>query len=766
MKKYYISYRFIVFSVSIILSTIDLFGQIRAQDLFRNLCQNCQKDIADYESSTYKVTDVSIKLNFVIPPLLIDTEILLKTAQQALLREQKKSINTSQAFTQAGYNNLFIQLNSDLEQIIFKRTGSKGILAIFPRVVNCNDSLRTIQVVYVCLALASSGQSYLTNVFELPGIYLNKKDTTLAFSDNRKTQLTPYLAFNESRGVVLGSSFSTWFKGKLINKLDVNANLSRSSAAVYVALGGSHQFGSRLLDFAEWKVGYQYSDITAKSLTLKESVLLAQFFAAARPISTGNITIRYGTSIEGGNKKTNLAQADLPMYNLAQSGYGSTKFYVGGNTNWGRQSFKLSYGLQLGNTGQDLQVNYLKHILDAAYRGKFLISEHKPLQIDAHFTAGMLKSVAGNVPVGERFFGGNAEKNFIQSNAWRIRSNPFIRSISQNLLNSSSNGKPIGGDGFQSINLTLSQPVWHKPVIPKEITQSLDITRLLDLGIRTQRKIITSFEAAKLSQTLPIDTLALQAYNTSDIIHLSAFLNDTLKIDQTLNSISEQIKSHRDFVEDKLKQLAPQDKTINNVFLEGRQKLDEVEYYIKKTVNNLPALEDSTDFDFNTEYSIEAIVIGNGDAVPAYLTGIYQGIKALKKTYALRNRLTDWAALNRTAQKLIADQKRVKKEIKDISVPLAEKAAKPTIGYVGQVLGVLFKELNIAAISPFFMLDAARLNVTENNARNNVRYGAGAGIRLSITNFDVYAGYSFNINRQASEGSGAFVFTIDITNIF
>jgi hypothetical protein len=96
-------------------------------------------------------------------------------------------------------------------------------------------------------------------------------------------------------------------------------------------------------------------------------------------------------------------------------------------------------------------------------------------------------------------------------------------------------------------------------------------------------------------------------------------------------------------------------------------------------------------------------------------------------------------------------------------VPKAEVKANETVTYVGDVLGVFFREANLLAVSPVLMFDAAKLRVSNDD---RFRYGVGAGIRFSLINVDFTAGYSFNPNRRVNEPRGALVLRMDINDLF
>ena len=257
-----------------------------------------------------------------------------------------------------------------------------------------------------------------------------------------------------------------------IRRMGLSASASESSTVVEMDFTGSKQLPRGPLSYAEWKGAYRFADIPTDGFEVQEATVAARVFAATRPIGARKLFFRAGVSVEGGNRQSSLPQTEAPAVTLVDSGYGAVKLYLGASLTTRKQDWKASYALQLGNDGENLGVDYRKQIFDAAYRLRFLPRDHKPFQLDAQFTAGMLRTTDGFVPYGERFFGGNAEQQFIQGDSWRIRSNPVIRSFPQNRLNGA-DPFPLGGDKFVSINFTVSQTVWQKQLIPAEIAKIL-----------------------------------------------------------------------------------------------------------------------------------------------------------------------------------------------------------------------------------------------------------------------------------------------------
>lgn len=718
--------------------------------------QVCSKNPAEY--SGFKIKDIRIKANFLLFSLNVGA-LTLPNAQASVRRRGDTVIEVNQAFSEAGYFNLQKQLNEDLSTALL--SSGAGVLAVLPRIVNCDDIAGEIEVEYSILGIPFSTGVAGSASFELPGFYLNKKKAAVSM-DAAPFQLVPYLGYNGSRGLFPGVKIRKAFKTKLIQHFALNADISFPGAIVNAALAGSDEVKSGILNHAEWRAGYSLAKLPAGALRLNESTFFGQIAGSTRPFSAGgSLSFRYGATFEGGRRSTNVAETALPEATIAESGYGAGKFYIGGVSAWRRHSLKVSYGLQLGNTGKNLQVNYLKNIFDAAYRGRYLLADHQSLQLDLALSSGKLSSIHGDIPGAERFFGGNAVREFIPGDSWRISNGPFIRSISQNRLNGPDTGPAIGGDSYHSVNLTLSLPVWHKPLIPDEISKDQTVIFGLGTGVRSSRLALAESEVQQPGQP---DEDGFTNYRVTDIQQLVNILNDTTKVNVTavVDSITNLIKPESDMLSQQVSDTSGQNGAQVSLTAD-LQLFNQVQGYAERINLFFPDPADSADFDNDTQYDIESLVLGYGNAIPAYFTGISEGIASLRKFYKAKGLSDKWEKLNLMAGQLKSMQQDVRKAIRDNYTPKAELLVRPTTQYVGRVLEVLFKELNIVSVSPVLMLDAARLNVKGDKAGN---YGLGGGVRLSLVNFDVYAGYSFNPARQTDHKKGAFVLSIDITDLF
>jgi hypothetical protein len=97
--------------------------------------------------------------------------------------------------------------------------------------------------------------------------------------------------------------------------------------------------------------------------------------------------------------------------------------------------------------------------------------------------------------------------------------------------------------------------------------------------------------------------------------------------------------------------------------------------------------------------------------------------------------------------------------------PKARLAAKTTLAPAHAAFERLTRELNLIAISPVFMFDAAKIGAKTSPGGNRTRYGVGTGVQVSIVSLDVRLGYSFNVHRQTSDSRGAFVFSLSVSDL-
>lgn len=881
---------------------------------------DCQESYNFYILRKYIVKNISIRpfVRFMPGGPALQESL---NAASANLKSTPSEFQVGDAFNLGKISVLQAELSSELESRLLK--GKTGFLYLVPRLRNCQDEADppTLEVEYHLLTVARP--SYLTSTYE---IYNSKdqereKSGKSTLSENDFVD-RPYAGYNRSRGIYAGNSLSLRSDHGIINRLYLDGSGSGSSGVVDLSLSGSRDLASGPLSYAEWTLGYRYSNIPTDTIRLKDATMFGQFSGVSRPIISNNLFFRFGTSIEGGYRQTSLDQNDVSASDLAQSSYGGIKFYGGGTFSSSRQDWKASYGLQLGDSDNGGRVDYVKHIFDTAYRMRYLPRDYMPMQLDAQFTAGSLRAVSGSIPVGERFFGGNVEREFIAGDSWRIRSNPFIRSFPENRLNRSTAGLPIGGENFISFNLTLAQTVWSRQLVPKEITEDDELLSILGAPLLTTRLTLREAEIQSSTQiknlhdtihdltpilgklradlsemkkkTLPesvlkavdefesdpdmaaapiqdiedaveaatIDTDAatqpvadqaalsintvevnaksliegdpendvkplievlrekilnlqqkcaeagltappevvevdgkltksksdirngltfinqLREYTASEIKPLIDSLNDTApgsskSLDKIVDEIRSQLNPILKNAQQELKDL-PVDRNDDSVELK-RQDLNDLIRLLEAgdslSLKAKDAFNSANDLNSKKQYAdakwfVESLAIGFGIAIPSYLSGIAHVVDKLQAPLTSRGLTQDWDTLKNRSQQLLAIQGVLRSRFKAIPVPEAEQKADQVVSYTKRVLGVFFRELNLVGVSPVLMFDAARIGPVIMPGEGGFRYGLGAGVRFSLVNLDFTAGYSVNLKRRPGEGRGAFVFTLDVNDLF
>ena len=96
----------------------------------------------------------------------------------------------------------------------------------------------------------------------------------------------------------------------------------------------------------------------------------------------------------------------------------------------------------------------------------------------------------------------------------------------------------------------------------------------------------------------------------------------------------------------------------------------------------------------------------------------------------------------------------------------AQAKAESSMKFARSVLGEVLHEINLYSVAPVLLFDAARIGPQSGPSMTGTRYGVGPAVRLSLINFDVTLGYSFNPNPLSVERRGAVVFTLGISDLF
>ena len=797
-------------------------------------------------------------------------------------------------------SNLQEALRDELEkrQLI----GKTGFQFIAPALENCDASASppTLEIEYRILSVVRP--SYSTTNFESDERSDREKEQDGQSGSSPSPLLfKPVVGYNPSRRLFAGARFAASTGAPIFQKIDLMGSGSGSSRTGDGSVSGSREFTTSVVDHVEWRLGYSYSHIESDNVKLRQATVLGQFFGSTRAVGAHNLLFRFGTSLEGGNRQADSLVESSPQPSLTHSGYRAVKFYVGESIRFNRSNWKASYGLLLGNAGEGIRVDFVKHILDSAYQTRILPRDHLPLHLAAQVTGGWLHGTSGRTPVAEHFFGGNVQNEFIKGDTWRIGSSALIRSFPQNRLGGA------GGTNFLSMNVTLAQTIWGQELIPREITHDATLLAALEGQLMTARGALTQDETAdsdqvrklhdkmkalgpqleslrgildrltrqlgsspteKRDQVLQLiakfdeadpDTGIMPISNIRDAIedddlhnverHGKELIQDDADMKALIKLLREAIANLRtglsgtgiadgdladsdadlartqteimtaykevevlesyvarevesvvnvmkmpaagsgatiDQILDQIRQqLAPlairiqtdlpglrsdtnADAPRRQRLLEMQMLLESMESYAEKATAALGRANDAVgkhDFE-SAKHNADLIVLGFGGAMPSYISGLDNCVESLERPMKLEHLSAEWGGLHGLTQSLLMIQEATKTPMKRVRIPASERRADRTVDFIGRLFDVFFRELDLVAVSPLFLLDAARVGSGIPNQRDDFRYGAGTGIRFTLINVNFDAGYSFNLNRFPGEPRGAFVFALDIGNIF
>ncbi|MCX6621941.1 MAG: hypothetical protein NTY38_12880 [Acidobacteria bacterium] len=536
----------------------------------------------------------------------------------------------------------------------------------------------------------------------------NPVEAAGASARKQAVQLQPALGYNAADKLYAGSAIRWQGEGGLFDTARAEGLVSSRGSHANLELAGGREWASGFVREAHWQLGYLREDRPAGEINLAGANLYFQAFANSRPLGKFDTVLRFGSAMAGGNQQSGLEQAALPANTLRNSRDGAWKAFAGITSRVGANSLAISYGVQLGNTGQNRLLDYHKHLLDAAYSTYKVVADHRLLEYETRFTAGALK-VPGLAPVGERFFGGNRETDFLAGSAlasdWRIRANPLIRGIPANGLNRVIAGPVTGGEGFLAWNNTVAFTAYGKPLIPKELTADAAFQDQLDRQKSANRSAL------------------IVAYRTEDAAYQQA-VKLIPEVDAALVRLGDLVKTVGG---------APAVACLRTI-RDRRATLEE-------------AAE-----------AMEIVVSDEDEAVIGPVLACAARVTAAHPDPLLEEPLASLRAL----------RGKIAMELEQVDGPKAEARAAADLRLANRILDVFLREASLVSLSPVAVFDVARLaGPARGPGWLGPRYALGGGVRLGFVRIlNLTAGYAVNVRRQAGEKPGAFFFSLDFLDLF
>ena len=543
-------------------------------------------------------------------------------------------------------------------------------------------------------------------------------------------RLQPRLGYQAGEGLGLGVAALHQRSGAAADAiwqtLAVDAYRSARLHDVSLALEGSrdprHGSWARLA----WRLAYADQSAPANAVSRldwrgAQALLLAQ----TRPLGALALPVRLGVALDLGQHRSG-GQASPTSGLLAKQHTQSLKLMTGSTARLDRQSLAANYAVEFGaGSGGARRVDWVKHIVDVAHQGRWMVADHRSLSLDSRFTAGDITQ-RGPMPDGARFYAGGRAHNFTGGQEWQIRAAPLLRSLGTNAL--AGVGTSPGYRRFAALNLTVAMPVHNTPLMPAELYQNPEILPLMHSQLRSAASIL----ASSMRSDLPSYRQAMA--------HLPQVVDTLAELSSAVASVRPpEGSAGSDAYTSCQLQVAQARSDVTGVL--GVTGVEQVGLF----TDLLPLPQGSDTL---------------GQVVALCADSFNAGAGANSPPIA---RLT--AALSQSIQQL-------EQSFAAASPEAAERAALREIEPVRRIVDTLFKEVNIVAVSPLLMLDLVRVG-PRLDATPRTRVGLGTGLRVTLVDsVDFSLGYMANLRRpvglpgQAREARGAVFVAMEFKDPF
>jgi hypothetical protein len=546
--------------------------------------------------------------------------------------------------------------------------------------------------------------------------------TTVVAENASPFHFTPSASYDSTDLLTGGGRFE--FTPRKFWKLPFKSAVIKGEASarmhnVFAALEGSYdsqvEKGSWLAH-AEWLINFAHYSLPTGAGDIRGGQLTAHLAGVTKPLLNGNVSLRFGGSLEGGNRQTEPGSLIIAPDTVPNAGFGTLKFYGALDSRFRNHIISASYGVELGSVGPAARVDWHKHIFDARHQFWYSLGNHHLLDVESRFTLGRLH-VRGQVPLPERFFGGRNEEFLIANDDWQIRANPVIRAIPGSRFFQTREG--AGGREFFSYNLTAAYGIWRATLIPEELTTDDDFKSELEGAITTVTSTLQNYYSSKDQHYTKV-VAQLPAMQTA--------LND-LK-----NAVATAQASHPD-------------------------QPDLFKACTRAVSGGLRRINSAIAPQGADPYGLIASVLSD-DPAEIQLLKVNQSCE-VELNGALHDANIS-AATGRVETLRIA----MTAEFKQIDENRAQKQATNDMAFTRRTLNTLFNDVNIYSISPVFVFDVARIG-PRNGAFGGTRYGPGAGIRFELaTTAHFTLGYAWNVNQGPGEGRGNIFFAMGVRDLF
>jgi hypothetical protein len=513
-------------------------------------------------------------------------------------------------------------------------------------------------------------------------------------------RLAPAADFNGWKQVLAGGELSYDRQN-----LSIQASGAGSTSAyhAYFATAGTHNYVGSITRL-DWSINAASMSNPIDRGTLGDTQFSGLITATTRTFASGRLLARFGGMLQGGELHSRLASATLPANTVTSADVVSEKLYAGVSLNAPHNSLAISSGGEFGSVLVSGGGNWRKVIGDAVDDFWWSLPDHHPLEIEMRFSGGGIPSYR-SIPLPDRFFGGDMLKTFIPGESWQINSEPFIRAIPANNL--SLTGAGTGATNFLSLNLTISYPIWQKPLIPQVIQSEIE---------------------PLLAGQLTSATSMLQNNYAATDPRVKGMLDHVDAATPVLDRLNNEVSSFREIHQGSLP-----------------STFDNCTGYItfaKMQLNKLASQKSDKD-----KYP-------TASTMPSTLGTVVQNCSVLEDP-----------AIKAAASQLDEISKLVVATDATLQ-PDAHKRAVEAVSFSRRTINTVLQDLNIISIAPVGVLDWAKIGPSGNGGKDS-RIGPGGGVRVELATFVNFTlGYAANINHQLQEPRGALFFEMSVRDLF
>ena len=283
-----------------------------------------------------------------------------------------------------------------------------------------------------------------------------------------------------------------------------------------------------------------------------------------------------------------------------------------------------------------------------------------------------------------------------------------------------------GGDRFFSYNFTGAYSVWHRPLVPTEISTDKEFNDLLNAQLINAESFEELYFLTKDQHFLKTAEFIQKPEGSSTVQTALGNLETAVTAAQASHG---QHQAEFDACSDAISDAQSRARSG------AKAKGERLYGYVAALL--------SADEDLLTEVVRTCVTVLNG-------SGVLNGDPAI-------------AAAGNQVDRIRRD---METEFALIDVAAAKEKAKADMIFVRRTLKTLFNDVNIYSVSPVVVFDVARLD-SKKAGVGGVRYGPGLGLRLELASAVSFtAGYAWNIKSGPGEGRGSTFFSMEVRDLF